>query len=287
MHGLDAALKAARAFYIAGVGATSNVLAGKLYGLPVTGTMAHSYIQSHDDETEAFMAFLDSFPETVLLVDTYDTLAGIHKVIQLAETLGTDFKVKGVRLDSGDLLSLSRKARQTLDAAGLQQVEIFASGNLDEYRIAELMAASAPINGFGVGTHMGVSLDVPSVDIVYKLCEYGGEGKLKLSSGKPVLPGAKQVFRSEQDGRFVKDVIGCMNEDLPGRPLLETVMQNGRRLPAATRNLESIRNYAEEQLARLPEIIADIHPADPPYPVEISPRLAALQRRIREPLLKQ
>jgi nicotinate phosphoribosyltransferase len=287
MHGMDAALKAARAFYIAGVGATSNVLAGKLYGLPVTGTMAHSYIQSHDDETEAFMAFLDSFPETVLLVDTYDTLAGIHKVIQLAETLGTDFKVKGVRLDSGDLLSLSRKTRQTLDAAGLQKVEIFASGNLDEYRIAELIAASAPINGFGVGTHMGVSLDVPFLDIVYKLCEYGGEGKLKLSSGKPVLPGAKQVFRSEQDGRFVKDVIGCMNEDLPGRPLLETVMQNGRRLPAATRNLESIRNYAEEQLARLPEIIADIHPADPPYPVEISPGLAGLQRRIRETLLKQ
>lgn len=285
MHGMDAALKAARAFYIAGVAATSNVLAGKRYDLPVTGTMAHSYIQAHDNEAEAFKAFLASFPETVLLVDTYDTLAGIHKVIQLADTLGTGFKVKGVRLDSGDLLPLSRKVRQALDGAGLHQVEIFVSGNLDEYRIAELTKANAPINGFGVGTHMGVSLDVPCVDIVYKLCEYGGEGRLKLSSGKQVLPGAKQVFRIEQDGWFVKDVIGCMDEDLPGRPLLEPVMQNGQRLPAGTRDLKIIRNYVEEQTARLPETIADIHPADPPYLVEISPKLTELQHQIKTTLL--
>ncbi len=135
---MDAALKAARAFYIAGVAATSNVLAGKLYDLPVTGTMAHSYIQSHDDEADAFKAFVSSFSETVLLVDTYDTLAGIHKVISLADTLGSDFRVKGVRLDSGDLLTLSRKVRQALDNAGLRQVEIFVSGNLDEYGIVKV-----------------------------------------------------------------------------------------------------------------------------------------------------
>lgn len=286
MHGLDAALKAARAFHIAGVAATSNVMAAKCYGLPVTGTMAHSYVQAHDDEAEAFKAFVSSFPETVLLVDTYDTLRGIRQVIELADILGKDFKVKGVRLDSGDLLALSRDVRKALDDAGLKQVEIFASGNLDEYRIAELTNAWAPINGFGVGTHMGVSLDVPCMDIVYKLCEYAGEGKLKLSSGKPVLPGPKQVFRIEQAGRFVKDVIGCMDEDLPGTPLLEPVMHNGQRLPSGTRDLNDIRDYAEQQIARLPESIEGIHPADPPYPVEISYRLTSLQQRIQKNLTK-
>lgn len=284
MHGLDAALKAARAFHIAGVAATSNVLAGKQYGLPVTGTMAHSYIQSHEDETKAFRAFVESFPETVLLVDTYDTLEGIQKVIALAETLGNDFRVKAVRLDSGDLLSLSRDVRKALDDAGLHQVEIFASGNLDEYRIADLISAFAPIDGFGVGTHMGVSLDAPCVDIVYKLCEYAGKGRLKLSSGKPVLPGPKQVFRTLQNGRFVKDVIGCMDENLPGTPLLEPVMDKGKRLPAGIRDLNTIRDTAQEQLARLPEPVADIHPADPPYPVAISPALAVLQQRIKTTL---
>jgi nicotinate phosphoribosyltransferase len=286
MHGLDAALKAARAFHIAGVAATSNVLAGKKLGLPVTGTMAHSYIQSHADETEAFRAFVSSFPETVLLVDTYDTLGGIQKVIALAETLGSDFKVKGVRLDSGNRLTLSRQVRTALDDAGLHQVEIFVSGNLDEYRIAELVQAGAPINGFGVGTHMGVSLDVPCVDIVYKLCEYAGKGRLKLSSGKPVLPGPKQVFRTLEDGRFVKDVIGCMDENLPGTPMLEPVMDKGKRLPAGVRDLNTIRDGTQKQLARLPEAVADIHPADPPYPVEISPGLAALQQRIKAELVK-
>lgn len=286
IHGMDAALKAARAFHIAGVAATSNVLAGKRYGLPVTGTMAHSYIQSHNNEAQAFKAFLSSFPETVLLVDTYDTLAGIQKVIELADMLGDDFRVRAVRLDSGDLLDLSRKIRKTLDDAALRRVEIFVSGNLDEYRIDELTREHAPINGFGVGTHMGVSLDAPCVDIVYKLCEYAGEGKLKLSSGKPVLPGAKQVFRIQQDGRFFKDVIGCMDEKLPGSPLLEPVMDKGKRLPAGNRDLDTIRDDTRKQMARLPEVVADIHPATPPFPVEISPKLAGLQQRIQTTLMK-
>lgn len=176
---------------------------------------------------------MSSFPETVLLVDTYDTLAGIQKVIELADMLGDDFRVRAVRLDSGDLLDLSRKIRKTLDDAALRRVEIFVSGNLDEYRIDELTREHAPINGFGVGTHMGVSLDAPCVDIVYKLCEYAGEGKLKLSSGKPVLPGAKQVFRIQQDGRFFKDVIGCMDEKTARQPLAGT--GDGQRKASAGR----------------------------------------------------
>jgi nicotinate phosphoribosyltransferase len=285
MHGTDAALKAARAFYIAGVSATSNVLAGRCYGLPVAGTMAHSYVQAHADETAAFRAFLSCYPETVLLVDTYDTLAGIRKIIQMARTLGSGFKVRGVRLDSGDLLSLSRDVRKTLDKAGLSQVEIFASGNLDEYRIAELVAAGAPIDGFGVGTHMGVSLDVPCLDIAYKLCEYAGEGRMKLSSGKPVLPGPKQVFRVKTDNGIIKDIIGCRDESLAGDPLLVPVMANGQRLPAGRKDLEAIRGFAKDQTDGLPGPVKCITPADPPFPVEISPRLETYRQTLKQTLL--
>ena len=164
--------------------------------------------QAHEDETAAFKAFLSCYPETVLLGDTYDTLAGIRKIIEIARTLGSDFKVRGVRLDSGDLLSLSRDVRQALDGAGLYHVEIFASGNLDEYRIAQLAAAGAPINGFGVGTHMGVSLDLPCLDIAYKLCEYAGKGRMKLSSGKPVLPAGRMNLEAIR--RFAKDQTACL-----------------------------------------------------------------------------
>ena len=280
MHGIDAAMKAARAFHIGGTAATSNVLAGKRYNVPVAGTMAHSYIQAHEDELEAFRAFAGIYPRTVLLVDTYDTMAGIHNVIELSKSLGRDFQVSAVRLDSGDLLALSKDARKTLDAAGLNQVEIFASGGLDEDTIEELLSSGAPINGFGVGTSMGVSEDAPSLDIAYKLSEYGGRGRLKLSSGKPILPGSKQVFRVEEDGRDVKDIIGQSRETLPGRPLLEQVMQQGRRLPAGTPDLEAIRRHARDQTTRLPERIRRITPADPPYPVEVSQALSDLQQKI-------
>ena len=202
MHGLDAALKGARAFHIAGVASTSNVLAGKLYGVPISGTMAHSYIQAHSDEAEAFAAYARLYPETVLLVDTYDTLAGVRQVIELARRLGGDFQVQAIRLDSGDLAGLARQSREMLDAAGLERVRIFASGGLDEYAIAELVGHNAPVDAFGVGTSMGVSSDVPDLDIAYKLAQYAGEGRIKLSSGKPILPGAKQVFRQREGGRF-------------------------------------------------------------------------------------
>ncbi len=195
-HGLDAAIKAARAAYVAGAVSTSNVLAGRLYGIPIAGTMAHSFVQAFDQEIEAFRAFARVYPETVLLVDTYDTIEGVKKVIALAKELGDAFKVRAVRLDSGDLVALSKGARALLDAAGLSKVGIFASGGLAEAKIAELLSSGAPIDGFGVGTDLVVSGDAPSLDIVYKLTEYAGEGRIKLSSGKRTLPGRKQVFRT-------------------------------------------------------------------------------------------
>lgn len=279
MHGIDAAIKAARAFYISGVAGTSNVLAGRQLGIPVAGTMAHSYIQAHRDEVEAFRSFARIYPDTILLVDTYDTIEGVRRVIALANALGKDFKVRAVRLDSGDLLALSRETRRLLNEAGLTQVEVFASGGLDEDRVAELLSSGAPIDGFGIGTSMGVSSDAPDLDIVYKLCEYAGKGRLKLSSGKPVLPGRKQVFRMAENDRDVCDVIARAEEDLPGRPLLKIVMHNGKRLPARHVHLESARDYAHLQIHRLPDHVRAIAPAHPPYPVEVSNALAHFQER--------
>ena len=280
MHGLDAALKAARAFHVAGVAATSNVLAGRQYGVPVTGTMAHSYIQAHDDEAEAFAAFSRLYPGTTLLVDTYDTLDGVRKVIDLAERQGDDFSVRAVRLDSGDLGDLARRSRDLLDEAGLDGVEIFASGGLDEDRIAALLADGAPIDGFGVGTAMGVAADAPDLDIAYKLVAYAGRGRLKLSSGKPVLPGPKQVFRESGGDGDVRDVIARADEDLPGRPLLRTMMRDGRRLEDADATLDDARDHAAAQVERLPAPVRGRGPADPGYPVAVSEALADLQDEV-------
>lgn len=280
MHGLDAAVQGARAQYIAGVAATSNLLAGKRYGIPVAGTMAHSYIQAHDSETAAFRAFAARYPQTVLLVDTYDTADGVRGVIELARALGSEFRVRGVRLDSGDLAQLALEARRLLDGAGLSQVEIIASGGLDEDVIAELLSSGAPIDGFGVGTHMGVSRDAPDLDIAYKLCEYAGEGRLKLSPGKPILPGRKQVFRVADGDRDLRDVIACADEALAGRALLKPVMRAGKRV-SVPESLEQTRGYTREQIARLPARVRANTPAEPPYPVALSPRLQKLQARVR------
>jgi len=282
MHGIDAALKAARAFYIGGVDATSNVLAGKQLGIPIAGTMAHSYIQAHQDEAEAFRAFAQLYPDTILLVDTYDTLAGVRKVIDLAETLGSDFKVKAVRLDSGDLLALSIQVRQLLDESGLGGVEIFASGGLDEDQVSELLSGGAPIDGFGIGTSMGVSNDAPDLDMAYKLCEYAGKGRLKLSTDKPVLPGRKQIFRLTESDRDVRDVIARADENLEGRPLLLAVMRDGKRLPAGHVDLESARAYVAQQVGRLPDPVRAISRARPPYPVTVSNALSLYQRKIAD-----
>ena len=244
--------------------------------------MAHSYIQAHQDEAAAFRAFAQLYPNTVLLVDTYDTLAGVRKVIALAKTLGEDFKVKAVRLDSGDLLALSREARRLLDKAGLSKVEIFASGGLDEDRVAELLSAGAPIDGFGVGSSMGVSNDAPVLDMAYKLCEYAGQGRLKLSTGKPILPGRKQVFRMTENERDLRDVIARADEDLPGRALLVPVMRHGERLETGRVNLEAARKYAQQQIARLPHHLCAITQAKSPYPVEVSQALSLFQKTVKD-----
>jgi nicotinate phosphoribosyltransferase len=275
MHGTDAALKGARAFYIAGVDATSNVLAGHLYGIPVAGTMAHSYVQAHRGELESFREFARLYPETILLVDTYDTLEGVRRVVELARELGDEFQVRGIRLDSGDLCALARQAREILDAAGLGAVEIFASGLLDEYAIARLVEQDAPITGFGVGTRMGVSDDAPSADLVYKLTEYADVGRRKLSTDKATVPGRKQVFRVESDGAAEHDVLAGWEESLSGRPLLRPVVKGGERLPTASQTLEEIRARSAEEVAKLPSPIRALEPAEPPYRVELSDVLRA------------
>jgi nicotinate phosphoribosyltransferase len=273
MHGTDAGMKAARAFHIAGVDATSNVAAGQVYGLRTSGTMAHSYVQSHDDEYAAFDAFTRINPETVLLVDTYETLEGVRKVVELARARGPEFRVRAIRLDSGDLGRLAVDARRMLDDAGLASVGIFASGNLNEDAIARLVEGGAPIDGFGVGTEMGVSSDAPSLDIVYKLVEYAGRGRVKLAPGKHVLPGRKQVFRVERDGVATRDVLGRRDEAPCGRPLLAHVMSGGRRL-AVPDTIDSARARAREEVSRLPPRVRALDPAAPPYAVEVSVALA-------------
>ena len=271
MHGIDAALKAARAFHIAGITATSNVLAGERYGVPVTGTMAHSYVQAHDDERTAFERFARRYPDTILLIDTYDTIDGVEKVINLVRE--KDLKVRGVRLDSGDLGWLAKEVRARLNAAGLPHVEIFASGGLDEDAIARLLADFAPIDGFGVGTAMGVARDAPDLDIAYKLAWYGGRGRLKLATGKPILPGPKQVFRRFDGEAAAGDVIARAEEELDGEPLLETVMRDGRRLAAAV-DLDDARAHCRDATTRLPAAVRALGPADPPYAVSVSEALA-------------
>ena len=274
-HGLDSALKGARAFHVAGVAATSNVLAGKRYGIPVRGTMAHSYIQAHDDELEALRQFASLYPETVLLVDTYDTLTGVNKVIRLARELGDAFRVQAIRLDSGDLGELACVSRRMLDDAGLHHVEIFASNSLDEYATAQLKGQGAPIDGFGVGTRMSVSSDAPTLDCAYKLVSYGGQGRMKLSAGKSSLPGRKQVYRFQESGSYTRDAIALEDEDVPGgTPLLVPVMREGKRLPAGHSDLAEARERARQQRQALPPRWHALATADPPYPVEVSAALA-------------
>jgi nicotinate phosphoribosyltransferase len=273
IHGLDAGMKAARAFHIAGVHATSNVAAGQAYGLELSGTMAHSYVQAHEDEADAFRAFASLYGDTVLLVDTYDTLAAVEKIVKLARELGPAFRVSAIRLDSGDLVALAFGARRLLDAAGLERVTIFASGSLNEDEVARIVAAGAPIDGFGVGTEMGVSRDAPSLEIIYKLVEYAGQGRLKLSPGKSILPGRKQIYRVEDNGVATHDLLAAYDEIAEGRPLLEPVMRAGVRTNARA-SLDLARAHARHELERLPAALRALEPAATPYPVRISETLA-------------
>ncbi len=282
MMGIEAAVEGARAFYIAGVESTSNVLAGQRHGLPVAGTMAHSFVQAHESELTAFRAFAENFPGTTLLVDTYDTMAGVKTAIALARNPDAPIEIGAIRLDSGDLRALARAARAALDEAGLHDVKIFVSSGLDEYRIARLVAEGAPIDGFGVGTAMGVSDDAPALDIVYKLCAYAGRGRTKLSAGKPILPGRKQVFRRERDGQAVGDVIARADERLPGRGLLQLVMAHGKRTPAAERSLADCRRHAAQELAALSPALRGTEPVPEPYPVSLSEALASYATAVEE-----
>jgi nicotinate phosphoribosyltransferase len=283
-QGTDAALKVARASYIAGCLGTSNTLAGKIYGIPVSGTMAHSYVMSFDRERAAFESFVKSFPDNAtLLIDTYNNLKGIKNAIYAAKKLeAQNHKLNAVRIDSGDLADIPQKIRLKLDKAGLNYVKIFASGNLDEFKIARLLKKGAQIDNFGVGTNMGTSSDAPYCDVIYKMSEVSDEtGKfiptMKLSKDKITFPGRKQVFRCFNKKRqFQKDILALEDERLAGQPLLVKVIENGKFIYSSP-SLNEIRKKAGEDLYRLPEKYKRITNAAI-YPVQISGRLKSLMR---------
>jgi len=286
--GIDGGMKVARSSYIAGCMGTSNVLAGMTYGIPVFGTMAHSFIMSYPKEIDAFRAFAKTFPDkSTLLIDTYDDVAGAEKAVIVAKELeAKGIRLSGIRIDSGDLVESSKRVRKILDSNNLQLAKIFVSGDLDEYRITELLKAGAPIDAFGVGTKMGTSADRPYLDGIYKLCEtQTPDGKftpiMKLSKDKITLPGRKQVYRFTDNNHFFKkDVITLADETAEGgEPLLIKVMEEGKivyRLPT----LEQIRNYAAENMAKLPKKYKVLTNA-PAYPVELSQKLRNLTETLK------
>jgi nicotinate phosphoribosyltransferase len=275
-HGAEAGLMAARASYIAGFAGTATVLADKMFGIPIFGTMAHSFIEAHDDEKAAFEMFARSRPDNLtLLIDTYKTEAGARKVVALAPALAArGITIRAVRLDSGDLIVLSKSVRRILDEGGLADVRIFASGGLDEEAVANLLRAGAPIDGFGMGTSLTTSSDAPSLDCVYKLQEYAGLARRKQSTGKQTWPGRKQVWRRyDQDGRMRADVLSVEADQQEGEPLLQLVMQGGKRVAPAPK-LADIRARAGRELARLPEPLRRLETAK--YPVEVGAALTRL-----------
>lgn len=270
-HGSEAALLAARAAYIAGFGGTSTVLAGRLFDIPVYGTMAHSFVQAHESEEAAFMDFARSQGDNVvLLIDTYDTAACARTVVDIIPRLsGQGVSVRAVRLDSGDLIEQSVQVRAILDAGGASDVRIFASGGLNERKLQQIVGAGAPIDGFGVGTDLDVSGDAPSLDSAYKLQEYAGVARRKRSTGKATWPGRKQVFRrTDARGRFAGDMIALETEICAGQPLLRLVMQNGRR-SGRDAHLAELRDRAERSVAALPKRLTSISEAAA-YDVEVS-----------------
>ena len=279
-HGAEAALLAARANYLAGFAGSATVLAGMQFGIPLFGTMAHSLIQAHDREEEAFERFAAAQPGNVtLLIDTYDTEAAARKLVNLAPRLQQrGIVIKGVRIDSGDLAEHARQVRRILDEGGLSDVTILGSGDLDEHRIAELLALGAPFNGFGIGTRLDASTDVPTLDMVYKLQEYAGRPRRKRSEGKATWPGRKQVYRRiAEDGTFISDCLGLADQPQPGEPLLQPVMRDGKRL-APPESLAEIRARVQQQLAALPPALRANQTE--PYPVEIAPGLQELAAQL-------
>ncbi|MGH2984885.1 MAG: nicotinate phosphoribosyltransferase [Solirubrobacterales bacterium] len=276
-HGSDAAMKVARAAAVAGFGGTSNIAAALRYGLQAVGTMAHSYVLSFESEAEAFRAFMEDNPDNALiLVDTYETAEGVRRAIDASRASGVP--LAGVRIDSGDLLALSQQARRLLDEAGMEEARIVVSGDLEEGRISELVAAGAPIDLWGVGTELGTSRDSPAINGVYKLVadRTGGvwRGVAKSSEGKATVPGAKQVFRTLADGEFAGDVIGGTDEDLEGEPLLVPAMRGGEIV--LTETIEQMRERTNRSLGSLPPALR--RDGAEPYPVAYSARLEAAAR---------
>ena len=261
-HGADAGLKAARASYIAGFAGTATVPAKILYGIPIYGTMAHSFIQAFEDEAAAFELFARARPDNVvLLIDTYDTEAAAREVVALAPRLkAAGIAIRAVRLDSGDMVALSKSVRRILDNGGLADVTIFASGGIDEDSIAAFARRQAPIDGFGIGTSLTTSSDAPSLDCAYKLQEYAGVPRRKLSAGKATWPGRKQVWRRYgPDGRMAGDVLSLEDDDQAGTPLLRLAMRDGKRIqPPPT--LAEVRAHAGRELEQLPEALRRLEP---------------------------
>ncbi len=289
-HGSDAGLKVGRASFLAGFSGTSCVLAGKTYKIPVAGTMAHSFIMTFKHELDSFLAYSNTFPNrTILLVDTYDTKNGIKNAVRIGLHLKeSKYRLQAIRLDSGDIVGLSRIARRELNKAGLNYVKILASGDLDEFKIKELLDKGALVDSFGVGTHMGTSSDAPSLDVVYKISEFTGEKgdfvpTMKLSAKKTTYPGRKQVYRvMDKRGRFVRDILGLDKEKTGGKPLLIKVMDAGR-ITYKFPSLEKIKALLEGGLSRFPEAIKDVY-CRYKYPVVISPRLKKLKCSLAENL---
>lgn len=287
-HGAEAGLMAARASYIAGFSGSATLLAEKVFGIPAYGTMAHSFIQAFDDETAAFESFARARPDNlVLLIDTYDNDAAARKVVALAPRLkAAGIKLRGVRLDSGDMVAISKRVRRILDEGGLADVTIFASGGIDEDELARFARENAPIDGFGIGTNLSTSSDVPALDCAYKLQEYAGLPRRKRSTGKATWPGPKQVWRTHgPDGRMAGDTLSVADDDQAGEPLIRQVMQGGRRMdPRPT--LADIRAHARRELERLPDPLRRLEPAAS-YAVRVADRLVQLaadvDRRLAEP----
>jgi nicotinate phosphoribosyltransferase len=283
-HGAEAALFASRAAYLAGFDGTATVEAGRRFGIPLSGTMAHSFIQAHDHEEQALRNFVAAMGRrTVLLIDTYDTERGARRAAMLARhlrSLDGPAQVQGVRIDSGDLGAQARAVRRILDAEGAQHVDIVLSGSLDEYRIESLLQAGTPVNAFGIGTRLDVSEDAPSLDMAYKLEEYAGKGRRKRSPGKETWPGAKQVFRERNEaGTLCGDVIALATESLPGEPLLCEVMRHGRRV-AQLPTLSAIRERCRQRIAELPEPLRTLQTDEIHFPVRVSDKVRALAENL-------
>ena len=279
-HGGLASLLAARAAVIGGCAGTSNVLAGEQFGLNTYGTQAHSWVMAHEDESEAFAHFLDTFPDgAVLLVDTYDVRGAVKKIMAMGR------KPAGIRLDSGDLVKDSRWARRELDRAGWNEVKIFASGDLDEYKIEKLLAGGAAIDAFGVGTALGTPGDAPHLNLIYKLVEVERGGKIheaaKFSHSKVTYPGRKQVFRhSNAAGEFKSDTIALESEPANGgEALLVPVMRGGQRLGPAE-SVHALRERCKAALARLPARYRQVN-RNASYPVRYTQRLDKMLEKVR------